>query len=93
MPRQTSQSCGLSGTFLDIIVVLVVGHKLNVPFRTLARAINGEATSMRLTLLAHNKKPSSYRRTRAVFVYAQAYRGTTTIRPRDGGLNRFYSRE
>ena len=47
MPRQTSQSCGLSGTFLDIIVVLVVGHKLNVPFRTLARAINGEATSMR----------------------------------------------
>jgi hypothetical protein len=44
VPRQTSQSCGLSGTFLDIIVVLVVGHKLNVPFRTLARAINGEAT-------------------------------------------------
>lgn len=65
MPWQTSQSCGLSGTFLDIIVVFVVGHKLYIPFRT----------------FAHNKKPSSYRRTRAVFVYAQAYRGTTTIRP------------
>ena len=81
MPRQTSQSCGLSGTFLDIIVVFVVGHELYIPFCTPVRAIIGQATSMRQALLAHNKKPSSYRRTRAVFVYALAYRGTTTIRP------------
>ncbi|HEX6477959.1 MAG TPA: hypothetical protein VF043_03875 [Ktedonobacteraceae bacterium] len=46
MPRQTSQSSGLSGTFLDIIVVFVVGHKLYIPFRTPARAINGEAASI-----------------------------------------------
>ena len=46
MPWQTSQSCGLSGTFLDIIVVFVVGHKFSIPFRTFARAINTEAASL-----------------------------------------------
>ena len=47
VPWQTSQSCGLSGTFLDIIVVFVVGHKLYIPFRAFAHAINSEAALLR----------------------------------------------